>query len=175
MDLKKYLPIENFTITTNLTFEEINNRLENCIQEKKKTIFPFSNRNSVKPYEGFIKNNSFVISRIINYRNSFLPIISGEIIYINENPIIKIKMGLPKFIKFFVAFWLGIVGIACLFTLLFGVLSINDIVKHGFSPFALIPFGMFVFGFLLIYFSFKYESKISKTFLIDLLQGKITK
>ncbi|MBI1837552.1 MAG: hypothetical protein HYR91_09845 [Flavobacteriia bacterium] len=173
MDLKKYLPIENFTLTTNLTFEEINKRLENCIEEKKKTIFSFSSRDSVKPYKGFIKNNSFVITRVINYRNSFLPIISGEIIYTNENPTIKIKMGLPKFIKFFVAFWLGIVGIACLFTLLIGVLSINNILKHGFSPFALIPFGLFVFGFSLIYFCFKYESKISKTFLIDLLKGKI--
>ena len=51
MNLKKYLPIENFTLTTNLTFEEINKRLENSIEEKKKTFFSFSSRNSVKPYE----------------------------------------------------------------------------------------------------------------------------
>jgi hypothetical protein len=65
------------------------------------------------------------------------------------------------------------VSIACVFTFLIGILSIKDILKHGFSPFALIPFGMLVFGFSLIYFSFKYESKISKLFLIDLLKGKI--
>jgi hypothetical protein len=112
MNLKKYLPIENFTLTTNLTFDEINTRLGSCIEEKKKTFFSFSSRNSEKPYVGFIKNNSFVISRVIKYRNSFLPIISGEIIDTNEHLIIKINMGLPKFIKFFVAFWLGIVGIA---------------------------------------------------------------
>ena len=174
MNLKKYLPIENFTLTTNLTFEEINKRLENSIEEKKKTFFSFSSRNSVKPYEGFIKNNSFVITRIINYRNSFLPIISGEIIKTSEYPTIKINMSLTMFTKLFVGFWLGIVGLVCLIILLVGILSINNILKHGFSPFALIPFGMFIFGFSLVYYGFKYESKISKTFLIDLLKGQIT-
>lgn len=173
MNLKKYLPFENFTLTTKLTFEEINKRLENSIEEKKRTFFSFSRLNSLKPYEGFIKNNSFVMSRIIHYRNSFLPIISGEIVNINEHSTININISLTKFTKFFVGFWLGIVGLVCLISLLFGLLSINNILKHGFSPFALIPFGMFIFGFCLVYFGFKYESKISKTFLIDLLKGQI--
>ena len=83
-------------------------------------------------------------------------------------------MSQTMFTKLFVGFWLGIVGLVCLIILLVGILSINNILKHGFSPFALIPFGMFIFGFSLVYYGFKYESKISKTFLIDLLKGQIT-
>lgn len=41
MNLKKYLPIENLTLTTNLTIEEINKRLENCVEEKKKSFFHY--------------------------------------------------------------------------------------------------------------------------------------
>ncbi len=173
MNLKKYLPIENLTLTTNLTIEEINKRLENCVEEKKKSFFSLSNRNSLKPYEGYIKNNSFVITRIINYRNSFLPIISGEIINSNGYTTVNINMSLPKFIKFFIGFWLGIVGLVSLIILFIGLLSINKIVKSGFSPFFLIPFGMFIFGFSLLYFCFNYERNISKNFLIDLLKGQI--
>ena len=172
MNLRKYLPIENFTLTTSLTLEQIIKRLENNVELKKKSFFYNSNRNSEKPFEGFIKNNLFVINRIINYQNSFLPIISGEIIDNLEQPILKINMRLSKFTGIFISFWLGIVSIVCFILLLFGILSIKHLLKSGFSPFLLIPFVMLIFGFALTFFAFKHESKIAKRFLIDMLKAK---
>ena len=172
MNLKKYLPVENYTLTSNLSRSEIKSRLENAIEDKKKRFFSFSNSNSAKPYEGQLNDDSFVISRVINYRNSFLPVISGQISHQGESVTIKIKMRPTLFVRIFISFWLGCVGIVCLLLLIAGLLSFQRIITTGFSPFVFIPFGMFIFGFLLTYFAFKTESRNSKLFLFELLDGQ---
>jgi hypothetical protein len=130
------------------------------------------NRNSTKPYEGEISKNSFSISRIIGYRNSFLPTIHGDVSTFLGQTQIKIKMRPVTFVLIFMSFWLGIVGLVCLGTLLIGLLNISKILRTGFSPMLLIPFGMFIFGILLTNLAFKAESKKSKEFLATLLSGQ---
>ena len=73
-----FLPHENLTYKTHLSKKEIIRRLR-YETEPKQLIRIGSIFGRHKEYEGTINENSFEISRIISYRNSFLPRIKGEI------------------------------------------------------------------------------------------------
>lgn len=161
----KYLPFENYVLTTNLSVDEVRNRIIN-------NIVPKASENTSKPYEGTIFNNKFKISRVINYRNSFLPIIIGEISQEWGKTEIKIKMRPIIFIIIFDIIWLGITGAVCITILVVAISTYKDMFREGFSPVVLIPFGMFLFGYLLTTLGFKYESKIAKEFLKTLFEAQ---
>lgn len=172
LNLKKYLPFENYVLTTNLSADEVYQRLSDIIEPKKTFRLSMFNRNSTKPYEGEISRNSFTISRIISYRNSFLPIIHDDISTLFGQTQIQIKMRPETFVVIFMSLWLGAVGLACIGMLLRGLFQIRQILQTGFSPMLLIPFGMFIFGCLLTILAFKEESKKSKKNLATLLSGQ---
>ena len=77
MNLKKYLPFENYTLATRLTVDEACMRITDNVYVKKGFRFLVFTNKTDRPYEGTITGNCFTITRIINYRNSFLPIIKG--------------------------------------------------------------------------------------------------
>ena len=168
MDLKKYLPFESYVLTTQLSPQEVYKRLSDNIEPRKMYRFFTFDKQPTKPYEGEIAVHSFRISRVINYRNSFLPIINGEILSFFGQTQIQIKMKPAIFVLIFMSFWLSMTGAACV-----GILfNIPQMTQSGFSPMLLIPFAMFIFGCLLSFFSFKIESKKSKAFLATLLMGR---
>ena len=170
MSMKLILPFEKYTLISSLSIDEIVKRLEKNIDLDNSPRFFGINSSSGKPYKGKYSANTFSITRVINYRNSFLPLIKGEIsTYINETRInIIIRPVLSVLI--FVSIWLGIVGIVAVFFLLAALLPSagSDITFTH----ALIPLGMFIFGTLLMTLSFKAESKKARTFLVDLFQGQ---
>jgi hypothetical protein len=171
MILKNILPFENYVLTTKLSSEEVLKRVADNIQQKKSFNSSTFNRNYTKPYTGQIIGMTFTMNRNINYRNSFLPVIAGQITTYPGQTQINIKMRPAIFVLIFISFWLGIVGLVCLGTLLIGLLQFRQILQNGFSPMILIPFGMFAFGCLLTHFAFKGESKNSKEFLATLLES----
>ena len=161
----KFLPYENFTITTRLSSNEILKRLEDSVEPRKGFQW-IRSTSSYKPYQGEIKEAAFSISRIINYRNSFLPQISGEI----GPGTIKINMHLHPFVLVFVTFWLGSVGCMFLFMLSQFLMTNNeDIPLIG----LIAPLGMFLFGYLLTLGGFKAEARQSKEFLMELFEAEI--
>jgi hypothetical protein len=166
----KYLPFENITYHTKLDTEEILNKINEIIEPKKTFrmtgIFGSSDH---KPYEGNINENSFDITRIIGYRNSFLPRIKGNIIKDFGRTKVNVKMRVHTFVIVFMFIWFGGVGIGCLAVLasMFG--------NQNFEPMTLIPFGMLIFGYALITGGFKYESIKSKKYLAELLEAEIEK
>jgi hypothetical protein len=172
MNLKKYLPFENYVMTSKLSVEEVKRRLADNIEPKKSLRLSVFNRGSNKPYEGQILGDTFTISRIINYRNSFLPVITGHISTFLGKTQINVKMRPVTFVLIFISLWLGIVGLACLGIILVGLIQFKQVLQNGFSPMILIPFGMFLFGCLLITLAFKAESKKSKKFLEQLFEGQ---
>jgi hypothetical protein len=172
MNLKKFLPVENYTLSSKLTVEEVRKRIANNIEPKKNFRFSLISNSYSKPYEGSITGNSFTISRVINYRNSFLPEITGTISSFIGQTQVKIKMQPVTFVLVFISLWLGLVGFVCFIVLIGITFQYQEIFKDGASPFSLIPFAMFVFGCLLTYFAFKKESKKSKAFLAALLEGE---
>lgn len=172
MNFKKLLPIESYTLTSTLNIDEIKKRISGNIEPKKTLRLSLFGNNSTKPYEGEISGDTFQISRIINYRNSFLPIITGHISSYVGQTVIEIKMQPATSVIVFMCLWLGIVGFVCLLFLMGELFSLKEITQNGFSFGTAIPFIMFLFGWLLTFLGFKLESKKSKQFLSNLLEGQ---
>lgn len=172
MNWKKYLPYENYVIQTKLSVDEVMKRLNENIEPKKFVRLPSFNNYPIKPYEGKIVGSNFTISRIIQYRNSFLPVVKGEISTFLSQTQIRVKMQPPTYVILFMSIWLGIIGIACIGIIIVGISKYKEELQNGFSPMLLIPFVMFAFGALLTTFAFKIESKKTKQFLDRILEGR---
>lgn len=158
----KYLPFERITYRTNLSEQEVFTRLSGFVEPKK---FGFG-RNYTKDYEGSVNNNSFEISRVIQYRNSFLPQISGIIQKNNYGTEIEVTMKLHVFVLVFLLFWCSIaVGI---------FIMIGSTGKKMSVEFFM-PLLMLLFVYILTMAGFKAESKKSKEYLRRSFEAEIVK
>jgi hypothetical protein len=174
MNLKSMLPFEKYTLRTSLSKEEVLKKIADNIQQEERFKISVFGKNFSKPYSGKIIDNTFSITRNINYRNSFLPFITGTVVTsINNKTNINIKMRPILPVLIFISIWMSLVGVACISILTVAIINLDKFSINEFSPAALIPFGMFLFGFLLTYFAFKFESKKSKEFLERLLKAEI--
>ena len=169
--IKKILPFEKLIYSSKLTKEELLTHLENEIEAEKSFGFGAHNYSYSKPYIGKIYNNTFEIKRVINYRNSFLPKINGEIQNDINGSKINIKMDPSEIVKVFMILWLGGVLLGCIAT------AYNIIFNDGLNSegrfFMLIPFFMLIFGVVMVSFGFKAESKKSIKDLEEILKAKI--
>lgn len=93
----KYLPFERITYRTHLSEQEVLKRLSGFVEPKKFGL----GKNYIKEYEGSVNENSFEISKVIQYRNSFLPQIRGRIQKENGGTQIQVTMSLHVFVLFF--------------------------------------------------------------------------
>jgi len=157
--IKDILPFENLIYNSSLKKDELILRFKNEIETEKAFGFGAYKHAYSKPYIGSIYNNTFEIKRAINYRNSFLPVIKGEINDDLNGSKINIKMSLPLIVKGFMIFWLGGVFLACLGTLF--TIIYNDGLNSEGKYFLFIPFAMLIFGLAIVIFGFKVESKKS--------------
>ena len=160
--MSKLLPIENIVFKTKLSKEQAVQRLKENIEAKK--TFGFGNYS--KPYIGQITGYNFEIERAINYRNSFLPQIKGNVYSEPGGTRINVKMMPVVYVLFFMAIWFGGVILGCL-AMLFILFT------EGFTQFVFLPFIMLVFGVGLLYGAFKTESSKSKKDLMRILEAEI--
>lgn len=159
----KYLPYEHITYKTNLSEQEVLTRLSGFVEPKKFGL----GRNYIKEYEGSIDNNSFEISRVIQYRNSFLPQINGRIQNGNDGVKIQLTMSLHAFVSFFLIVW-------CSFALIFFIgVSIKAIREKEISVELFLPLCMLLFVYALTMVGFKSESKKSKEYLRRSFEAEI--
>ncbi|MBF4466213.1 hypothetical protein [Flavobacterium sp. LC2016-12] len=169
--IKKLLPFEKLVYHSTLSKEELINHLQNEIEPEKSFGFGAHRTSYSKPYIGKIYAARFEIKKAINYRNSFLPIIKGDIKNDINGSKININMGLPDFIKAFMILWLGGVSVACIggiYSLFFA-----DAINSETGPFIFIPFAMLLFGIAMVSFGFKTESQKSIKDLEEILQAKV--
>ena len=177
MNLKSLLPFERYTLVTTLKEEEVMRRLEANVSPKKSISLLVVSRYGPKkdpadkPYTGAITGPCFEIMRVINYRNSFLPIVKGEVIHFLGKTEIKVKSSPHIAVLVFSAFWMSVVLLICVAMLL---AAIGDH-SEKFDPAGLTPFGMLVFGSLLFTIPYKIEAKKTKQFLLDLLDSEEVK
>lgn len=168
----KFLPIERYTLLTKLSPEEIKKLMDANVVPRS-TGFHFgtgwSKSRTDKPYQGEVKAKGFVISRVINHRNSFLPEITGEVSHEIVHTAVKIDMQLAWFVRVFMLFWFG--ALVTSLVLCVGAIINDARAASTFEPFWLVPVPMLIFGYLLVTLSFRYEVNKSKKFLRDLLQG----
>ena len=163
----KYLPAEDITFQSKLKETELLQRLEDSIEPAKAFRFGPFNGTETKPYQGKIVGPTFNISRIINYRNSFLPQISGNIENAFSGSLIRVKMRLHIAVIIFLCIWCGIMG-----TVGFVFLS-QTFGSTSFDPMMLIPLGMLVVVYVVVMLAFKYESKLSISDLQSLFEAEI--
>jgi hypothetical protein len=169
--IKKLLPFEKLVYHSSLSKEELLTHLQNEIEAEKSFGFGANNFSYSKPYIGKIYNNFFEIKRAINYKNSFLPKINGEIINDSNGSKIYVKMNLVELVKIFMIIWLSIVFISCLATL-YNMIFNNGLNSEG-GFFMLIPYFMLIVGIVMVSFGFKTESKKSIKDLEQILKAKI--
>ena len=165
----KFLPYEDFYITTRLKPDEVQQRLEDEISPVNGGLFKFGSFSSPSGtyFEGFAVNGMFEIKHGINYRNSFLPQIKGTTEAYLDGSRVHIKMKMLTFVTLFMCFWLSFAALAGV------VVLITAINKKQFSAVALMPFVMFLFGYALTMGGFKYESRSAKNKLLEILDGEI--
>lgn len=159
----KFLPYERLKIVTSLSREEILKRLENAIEPKRHFRLFAS---GTKPYQGSVEGSHFEVSRIIRYRNSFLPIIKGDVQSEISGSTVYITMHPHIFVTAFMILWLGAVGF-------FFLAFLYSFVSSSTNPsIVFIPGGMFVFGYGMFLGGFKFESIKSKKFFRELLEAR---
>ncbi|MGX5686200.1 hypothetical protein ACWKWW_16760 [Chryseobacterium cucumeris] len=161
----KYLPFERIIYRTSLSEQEVLTRLSGFVEPKKFGL----GKNYIKEYEGSVDNNSFEISRVIQYRNSFLPQINGKIQNGNNGTQIQVTMSLNAFVFFFLIVW-------CSFALIFFIgVSIKTIREKEISVELFLPLGVFLFVYALTMVGFKSESKQAKEYLRRSFDAEIVK
>ncbi len=172
MNLKKFLPYESYTLATRLPVAEVEKRLSDNVEPRRiLRALPFSRKNS-KPYEGTITNGTFIISRIINYNNAFLPKITGNISSFIGQTHIAIKMALFRYVVFFLCLSICVVIVAGIGLLSAGNGKSVDAFELRSVPLYLIPFIMVPLFYTIFILVFKFESRKSKKFLADLFEAQ---
>ena len=139
MNFKIFLPIENYTLTTNLKVEEASKRLSEKIGPKRTLKAFFWGNVTTRPYEGYLVSNAFEINRIIGYKNSFLPIISGLIYTIAGKTYIKVEM---KIVYYILIPIMIVIGLGLL-------VSMFNAVGSQFLPGRVVPFLITLFAYFL--------------------------
>ena len=124
-----------------------------------------------REFSGRVAGSQFTISRVIDYRNSMLPRISGEVF---AGPMggsrLRLRHQLHPFVLAFGAMWLGIVGSVVGGMGLTLVQGAFRTVGEGSVWPSLIPVGMLVVGLLLFTVPFWAEVLQSRPRLIELLR-----
>lgn len=172
MIINKILPLERYILTTHLSTMEVRQRIADSITTSKNTDAAASTTYPSKPYTGEVSGDSFTISRIIDYRNAFLPVISGDISGFISPTKVHIEMTLTRFWLIFLYSWIGVIGIICAGILLICILQFRQVLQSGIPLILLLPFAMFAVGCFLTIVPFKREIKRSKQFLAQLLDGQ---
>jgi len=171
MALRFLLPFDNFKLRTELTMAEVVTRITNDIEPRKTFRLTVFYNKPTKPYEGEIVGTSFKIRRIIRYRNSFLPVIMADISTGLDKTEVTIRMRPAIAVLIFSFIWLGAVGLACIGISIAAIRNMQHVIQHGFSSGMVIPYIMFVFGYLLILIGYRPEAKKSKDFLKSVLEA----
>lgn len=134
--------------------------MEEAILKLKDNVEPnkiFRFRGGTKVFQGNVYDSNFTISRIILYKNSFLPQIKGSINTDTDSTTIGIKMYLHPFVIVFMILWFLVVTVGCFASAIAFVNSLNQ--GNAFRPEVLIPFGMLAFGICLCTVPFWIEVK----------------
>ena len=162
----KYLPFENIIFKTKLNSKEISKRLNEITEPKSFFRIPVFFRDH-QQYEGVIGDNIFTINRIINYRNSFLPIIKGTIQEGHQKTKIFIQMRPHLVAIIFMLIWFGVSILIC--TSIF----ITMLFEANFTALAAIPFGILILSYVIILGGYNYESNKSIKYLAKLFEAEI--
>jgi hypothetical protein len=156
----RIVPYETFEVVTHLSSKDIVDRLRQNTEPKR--WFRFSRIH--QEFEGEIEDSSFSINRIIDYRNSFLPMLKGVIEGSSHGTIVKVRMLPNVFVLLFMTLWFGGIGTFACLALFSG--------PKAALPGLIGPAVMLLFGSVLMNWAFWPEAKISRKKLIDIVTSE---
>src|SRR5262245_20489738 len=135
------LPFRRLTLYTQLHRDEVYRRLA-AVVEPTRWRNPFSRDH--KPYEGKISPNGFKILRIIRHRDSFRPVIIGNVRSERVGSAIEVVLRLHVVVAAFMTLWLGAAGVGTV------VMAWEELSRgHGTAP-AFAPFSLFILGYAMM-------------------------
>jgi hypothetical protein len=155
-------PCDSFEIQTRLTEEDVKESLRSHVEPKQWLRFSFDH----KKFQGEVANHEFKISRIIHYRNSFLPVIHGMYRPCPAGTIISIYLELHPFVKAFLCVWFGVVTLG-----MFG--GLGALLRGGIQqlPAVLIPGVMLLVGWGMTSMFFWVEARKQKPMLFKMFKA----
>ncbi|WP_333695493.1 hypothetical protein [Flavobacterium sp.] len=151
---------EELTWQSPLDKEEIIQILYSIVTSESPNFFKSNLVDSSFKYRGTIEPERFTIQRIINYQNSFLPTIKGEIYPHNQGSLIKMTIQPNIGVQIFMTLWFLGVTIA----MLGAGFAFFTIEQDGHTQYIglIFPLLMLAFGSLLYFLGFKLEANRSK-------------
>lgn len=154
------LPSERLSIRAAAPAAEILNRLRAEVEPFSWFRLPFSRDH--KAFQGEVVGDRFKLTRIIHYRNSFLPTIVGTVRPDEAGTAIDITLRLNPFVAGFMTFWFGCVACVLAATVVWAV-------AHQAVPILfVVPVVMLLFGYVLMHGAFRYEATKAKRFFEEL-------
>ena len=154
-------PAKRIAINSKLSTEEIQQRLSSRI-DSSEGIFNISNAS--RPFKGKIFENSFEIYHVINRKNSFIPVVKGEILTIEKNSKIDITMKLSPLSLFLLVSF----SLYMLF-LIFQTLVTNPATSNDFSGMIMII--LFAATYALMLNAFNKECRFAENYLSQLFEA----
>jgi hypothetical protein len=156
------LPYQKLVIEVPCSREELTRRLAKEVTGRKRNWGRPEERAEL--FEGVVSDEGFEITRIIDYRNSFLPVIQGRF-YPHVNGVrVEITMRLHVAVLIFSVFWLSMVGVSAV-----GAAS-HILATRSVDAATLIPLGMLLFFYLMSTIGFGVEAKKASNLLNKLFE-----
>ena len=157
------LPYQKLVIEATCSREELTRRLgEVTSRPRSRGSF----KEKLELFEGVVSDEGFQISRIIDYRNSFLPVIKGRFYPNIKGVRIEITMRLHAAVSIFSIVWLSMVGPGVVGA------TTNIIATRRIDDMSLIPYGMFLFFYLMVTIGFGVEAKKASKMLNRLFEAE---
>jgi hypothetical protein len=154
----RLLPYRKLSLRSALSAEAAGQALAKQVEAKR--WFRFGSGSA--PFEGSVSGSSFEIQRIIQYRNSFLPQITGTIRAEALGCSIAVTMRLHPFVLAFSAIWLS--GVAAVG----GMFGLSALAGGSLDLWMLGPLGMLMLVTTMIVGGFGLEARRAETLLIEI-------
>ena len=143
------MPYRIVVIRTTLSPSEVEAKLRSITRARPSFLARLTEPGADARFEGEVEATHFRITRVIGYRNSFLPVISGTLEQANGGTTVCLRMHLHPFVAAFSLIWFG--------TLLGVLLSLLSPGWPG-AVVAAVPLGLLLFGGVLVSACFFPES-----------------
>ncbi|MCU0433984.1 MAG: hypothetical protein MUC87_11060 [Bacteroidia bacterium] len=160
----KLLFFDKLTLETRLSVYEVHQRLQHYVLKRDNLFNSFVTQEPQHIFEGRYSDESFLIRRIINYRNHFLPMLEGNYELTGNRTRMKIKMRLPKLL--YLIFPLIIIILTGIF---YQITSKSEV---GVGPEMYISLAMPLLFYLIVFGFFRYEVKRAQKLLIRIFEAE---
>ncbi len=156
------IPYKRFVISTSLTVEEIVKIISDAILPRRTLTTWHSS--TTKVFEGKIDKQGFEIQKIIHNRNSFLPVLYGQIIPADRGSRIEIKLTLNILVGVFSVIWLSAMSGA------FVLLAITKTNNSASNEYLWAPFAAIGLFLLMLSLGFGSYAKETEDFITSLFE-----